>query len=360
MRGIIPKISLILIIVLVVFFSFVGCKTATTETTAAETTAAATTAAETTAAATTAAETTAAGPTLSKIGYSMLSSYFEYFQRVILGMQNESKANNIELLLDDPQLDLDAQVTGLSNLLTAGSQVLVITSLDPVAVEAAVNEAHAKNVPVISHVSSFKGADVYIGLPEYQFGLTGGDAFGAKLVEMGVLEGKTVKIAVLAADVLGEGLVQRVQGVIDGFTKHFPDAEIVARADAFDEDTALQTLETMLQANPDINVVLTSNDPGDYGAIAAIEAAGKVVNEDVYVCGLGDQFRTLDLVEQGKLLTSLSVSPEATGVQMVEVAIKLYNGEKVDKNIYIGSTVLTKDNVAAFRDYKLSFGPIKE
>jgi ribose transport system substrate-binding protein len=336
-----------------------GCKT----TTAAETTAAATTAAATTAAATTAAATTAAAETkteeivISKIGYSTLTTQMEYFQRVILGMQLTCKKNNIELLLDDPQLDLDKQLTGLENLLTSGAQALVICSLDPVAVGAAVDEAHAKNIPVISHVSTFENADCYVSLKESEWGMMLGTTFGEELKK--IEPDMELKMAVLSADSLGEGLLQRVQGELDGIMKSYPDAKVIARSDAFDEATALTTVETMLQANPDINVIVCSNDPGAYGAISAVEGAGKELNKDIYICTGGDQFKTLDMVEQGKILISAEAGPEKTGVLMVENAIKLIKGEEVPLNSYMDLIPITKDNVKQVREFKLSFGPME-
>jgi len=297
-----------------------------------------------------------AGKKLTKIGYSPLSTQLEYFQRVILGMQRKCDENGIKLLIDDPQLDLNKQVTGLENLLTAGAQSLVICSLDPVAVEAAVDEAHTKGASVISHVSTFKGADVYVGLNEYEFGFAGGETFALEFQK--VHSGKAY-IANLDANTLGEGLVQRNNGLIDGFKKHFPDAEVVAQITAFDEAKALEVFESMLQAHPDINVMLPNNDPAAYGVIAAVEGAGLVVNEDVYIGCVGDQFKTLDLIEEGKIFSSVSVSPERTGELMVEAAIDIFNGKDVSRDVYIPHKPITQSNVKEIRDYKLSFGPME-
>jgi ribose transport system substrate-binding protein len=294
---------------------------------------------------------------LTKIGYSPLSTQLEYFQRVILGMERKCKENGIKLLIDDPQLDLNKQVTGLEALMTAGAQSIVICCLDPVAVEAAVDEAHSKGVSVISHVSTFKGADVYVGLQEYEFGFAGGETFAKEFKK--VFKGKNVNIANLDANTLGEGLVQRNKGLIEGFMKYYPNAKIVAQSTAFDEAKALEVFETMLQAHPDINVMLPNNDPAAYGVIAAVEGAHLTVNKDVYIGCLGDQFKTLDLVEQGKIFSSVSVSPERTGEMMVEAAIDLYKGKEVAKNIDVPFKPIIRDNVAKVREYKLSFGPIK-
>ena len=296
------------------------------------------------------------GNKLTKIGYSPLSTQLEYFQRVILGMQRKCDENGIKLLIDDPQLDLNKQVTGLENLLTAGAQSLVICCLDPVAVEAAVDEAHAKGVSVVSHVSTFEGADVYVGLNEYEFGFAGGETFA---LEFQKVNSGMAYIANLDANTLGEGLVQRNNGLIDGFKKHFPDAKVVAQSTAFDEAKALEVFEAMLQANPEINVMLPNNDPAAYGVIAAVEGAGLGVNEDVYIGCVGDQFKTLDLIEDGKIFSSVSVSPERTGEIMVEVAIDLFNGKEVPLDVYIPHKPITRGNVREVRDYKLSFGPME-
>jgi fructose transport system substrate-binding protein len=296
------------------------------------------------------------GKKLTKIGYSPLSTQLEYFQRVILGMQRKCDENGIKLLIDDPQLDLNKQVTGLENLLTAGAQALVICCLDPVAVEAAVDEAHAKEVSVVSHVSTFEGADVYVGLNEYEFGFAGGETFAQEFQK--VHSGKAY-IANLDANTLGEGLVQRNNGLIDGFKKYFPNAEVVAQSTAFDEAKALEVFEAMLQANPEINVMLSNNDPAAYGVIAAVESAGLGVNRDVYIGCVGDQFKTLDLIENGTIFSSVSVSPERTGEIMVEVAIDLFNGKEVPVDVYIPHKPITKSNVAEVRDYKLTFGPME-
>ena len=121
----------------------------------------------------------------------------------------------------------------------------------------------------------------------------------------------------------------------------------------------MEIFETMLQANPKININLSNNDPAAYGVINAVEGSGLKINEDVFIGCVGDQFKTLDLIENGQLLSSVSVSPERTGEIMVEVAVDLFNGKDVEKDVYIPHKPLSKDNVGEWRDYKLSFGPMK-
>jgi fructose transport system substrate-binding protein len=62
------------------------------------------------------------------------------------------------------------------------------------------------------------------------------------------------------------------------------DYEIVClEATGANEEGGKKGMETCLSKNPDINVVYTINEPTAFGAISALEAAGKTIGKDVYV-----------------------------------------------------------------------------
>ncbi len=58
-------------------------------------------------------------------------------------------------------------------------------------------------------------------------------------------------------------------------------------------------METCLSQNPDINVVYTINEPTAFGAIAALEAAGKTVGEDVFVVSVDGGLAGVQAVQEG-------------------------------------------------------------
>ena len=127
-------------------------------------------------------------------------------------------ACGIELSIADPKGDAAAQVSGIENLIAAGVQGVGIVSIDPVAIKTAVEAAHTANIPVVSQVSTFEGADSYVGLPEHEFGRLQGVMNGQALLAL--KPGKeSYKVAVLNADSLGAGLLDRKQGLIDGLNE---------------------------------------------------------------------------------------------------------------------------------------------
>ncbi|NNC80518.1 MAG: substrate-binding domain-containing protein [Acidimicrobiales bacterium] len=58
-------------------------------------------------------------------------------------------------------------------------------------------------------------------------------------------------------------------------------------------------METCLAKNPDINVVYTINEPTAFGAIAALEAAGKTVGDDVFVVSVDGGLAGVQRVQDG-------------------------------------------------------------
>lgn len=60
-------------------------------------------------------------------------------------------------------------------------------------------------------------------------------------------------------------------------------------------------METCLAGNPDINVVYTINEPTAFGAAAALEAAGKVIGEDVIVVSVDGGLAGVEAVQAGQI-----------------------------------------------------------
>jgi ribose transport system substrate-binding protein len=288
------------------------------------------------------------GITIDKVGYSPLTAAFDYFQFTIQGMEEEAALCGVQVIVDDPNNDAAAQVSGIENMLTAGVGAVGIVSIDPNAILAAVEEARSRDAFVISQVSTFEGADVYIGLPEAEFGRLQGAGAGAALLAL--KPDQDYKIAILNADSLGSGLLDRKAGLIAGLEENFTNYEIVADVEAYAEESALTAVENILQANPDLDLILTVNDPGSLGARAAVLSSGFALNSDVMVGGLGIDKRVLQGVLDGDFPQSVSPEPVATGRAIVRAALDLSAGISVERNLLIPPMLITTENAQQYLD----------
>lgn len=83
----------------------------------------------------------------------------------------------------------------------------------------------------------------------------------------------------------------------------YPDMELLqTETGNWNRDEGFQKMEIMLQAHPDMKGVLSGNDEMALGAIAAIEAAGKVPGEDIIVMGFDGSPDAVDAIKSGKML----------------------------------------------------------
>lgn len=289
------------------------------------------------------------GVTMQKIGYSPLTMEFDYFRFTAQGIREIAAQCNVEVVIDEAKVDAAKQVSGVENLISAGVGAIGICSVDPQAVLTAVDAAKQAKIPVISQVSTFENADVYVGLPEYEFGRLSGELAAAAVLAQKPGQA-TYKVAFLNQNSLGAGLLDRAKGSIEGFTKLVPNVEVVADQSALSETEALSAIETILQAHPDIDVILTLNDPTALGAASAVQAAGRVINKDVIVMGVGIDKRVLQGVLDGTFPGSVSPEPIATGRTIASVAFALQRGEKVPSKIDVPPVQITKANAQQFID----------
>ena len=94
----------------------------------------------------------------------------------------------------------------------------------------------------------------------------------------------------------------RKKGFDDAIKAKAPGMQILAsQSGDFARDKGRQVAETLLQAHPDATVVYAHNDEMALGAIAAIEAAGKVPGKDILVVSIDGEKDGLQAIIDGKI-----------------------------------------------------------
>jgi ribose transport system substrate-binding protein/inositol transport system substrate-binding protein len=72
------------------------------------------------------------------------------------------------------------------------------------------------------------------------------------------------------------------------------------------------------------------------------------LGDKIKVFGLDATPDALAAVKEGRLAATVSQSTTEQGLKAMEAAVKLVKGEQVDKQIIVGHTLITKDNVDQF------------
>ena len=101
--------------------------------------------------------------------------------------------------------------------------------------------------------------------------------------------------------------------------------------------------EVWLQSGEQINAVVAQNDEMALGAVKAIDEDKK--DKDILVFGIDAIPDALKAIKNGKMSGTVFQDAKGQGSGVIEAAVKVANGLKVEKNIFIPYSLVTKENL---------------
>ena len=339
----------------------------------AETTAAATEAATTEAAKeaeTTAAEVKeAAGGDFSdkKVGISIykfddnfMTLYRTELERYLTEELGFKKEN---ITIQDGKGDQAEQTNQIQNFITQKYDVLIL------------NLVQASSAPEITDMCKEAGIPVvYINrepdvAEEERWESEGLNAtyVGCDARQSGTYQGEEILETANKGDINGDGKVSyiMIQGDPENVdaqyrtefsVKALTDAgmeveELLKQRGDWDQAKAQQIAQDALNQYGDkIEVIFCNNDAMALGALQAIEAAGRKVNEDIYLVGVDALTEAVQNVIDGKQTGTVFNNHFAQAQAASDIAVKFLNGEKVDAVNMVNYEKVTQDNAQEILD----------
>lgn len=269
----------------------------------------------------------------------------QYWKIVAAGARDAAAKNNVDLILQGPASEdmVEQQVNMLQDVLTQNPAVLCVAPSQPPTVLPVLDKAKAKGIPVI--VIDTKLPDEYTDFASFigTTNINGGKQGGRYLAS---LLHKGDKVALILGAPGNPSTTDRVTGAQQELEK--AGMVIAAVQPAYsDRERGMTVMQNILQANPDIKGVFSSNDEMALGALRALKQAGK----DIPVIGfdaIGDACKS---ILAGEMAGSVAQAPYDMGRLGIEMAIKLSKGETIDKRIDSGTKMTTKDNAQELLDF---------
>jgi len=135
--------------------------------------------------------------------------------------------------------------------------------------------------------------------------------------------------------------------VVDNYTE----LKMVAQQSAeFDRTGAMDVLESILQANPDIDAVFCGNDAMAMGAYQALAAAGKAGK--VMVFGFDGAKDVIDSIREGKIVATGMQFPKRMAQMAAEQADEYIKGKRdFQQKIPVAVELVTQENIANYTAY---------
>lgn len=203
-----------------------------------------------------------------------------------------------------------------------------------------------------SNSNATSGKDeIYIGFA----GMTLNNEFHITLANGAKLAGEYVKehfpegtVTAILTGIEGQkNAADRRNGFIEGAGDHI---KLVAEQTAnWEVDQGYTAAQNILSAHPDLQLFFCSNDNMGIGALRAVQEAG--LQDQVKIIGFDAVSEALNLVESGDFEATVAQFPAKMGELSVENLVKMIKGESYEKYIDTGCQLITKDNVAEFKDY---------
>ncbi|GMO00111.1 ribose ABC transporter substrate-binding protein RbsB [Parageobacillus thermoglucosidasius] len=270
-----------------------------------------------------------------KIGLSISTLNNPFFVTLKEGSEKAAKEEGVELIVVDAQNDSAKQINDIEDLIQQDVDLILVNPTDSSAVTSAIESANSANIPVITVDRSADGGNVATHIASDN--IAGGKMAGEFLLEQLKNGGNIVELEGIpgssAARERGEGFHQ----VIDKASN----VKVVAKQAAdFDRAKGLSVMENILQSHKDIQAVFAHNDEMALGALEALEARGM---KDVLVVGFDATEDAVKAVKEGKMAATVAQKPELIGENAVKTALKVLNGEKVDKFIPIPLELVTEN-----------------
>lgn len=264
-----------------------------------------------------------------KIGFSAKTLTNEPFVAYIAeGVKNkvEGMGHEFVLMTTSTSSDVAQQVNQVEDLINSGVDAIILNPLDSQAVVATMEKAKDKGIPVVLvDTPPVDGTEdlyiTYIGTDNYAAAATAGKA----MVEDLNNSGKVVIVRGANGNTASELRANGFKAGLEG-----TGIEVVAEQPGnWTNNDALQAMENMLSANPDIDGVWSCADGMLDGILQAIENNPNV-NKDIVIYSFDGAMKGCQLIGEGKINGSVAQYPGVMGEMAVEIIIQVLNGEKQD------------------------------
>ena len=229
----------------------------------------------------------------SPIQIEILVEFYADMQR-----EAERPENDIDLVIVDADADAVKQFADIEAFMAQEYDGVFFLLLTPEGMDDLVARAVDQGICMFNHSASpITGSTQNVVLDQHFSGYQVGK-FAAEWIGKNYGDADEVQIGIMGnrADPL---LSERTQGLIDGVTENAANAVIAGEVEAITMDAGTAGAANLLQANPDIKVLLSFNDDAGFGAYTAAGEAGKEDPNEFFVGSADGTNLVLDEIAKG-------------------------------------------------------------
>ena len=237
--------------------------------------------------------------------------------------------------------DIEGQIGVVETEIVKGHDAIVLVPMNGTALIPKIMEANAAGIPVITAdtrvddgpavVETFVGLDEetsFAGMAQWVVDKLGGEG------DVAILEGFR-----------GSSTAElRLKGMMAVFNANSGIKVVASISADWDQEKGLKAAEDILQAHPEVDAIIGSNDLMALGAVQAVKGAGKL--DDIIVVGDDAIPSALAALKSGELDATIDGNTDLVGYEAVKAAFRhVTEGEDLDDWIVVESSIMTAEDV---------------
>jgi ribose transport system substrate-binding protein len=268
-----------------------------------------------------------------------------------------SEGNKVEIIWKGPlrEDDREQQLQVVENFTTRHVSAIVLAPLDSQALVRPVHRAIQAKVPVVIMDSDLKSDEYvsFVATDNYKGGRLAGD-------EMGRLLGGKGNVILLRYAVGSASTEAREAGFLDALKEHYPNIRIISSDQhaGATRELAYQASQNLLNRfSREVQGVFCPCEPPTIAMTKALRDIG-LAGGKVKMIGFDSGSQSVLDLKNGDVQALVVQNPLLMGYLGVVTAVKHLKGEKVEKRIDTGVSLITRENMDQPAMKELLYPPI--
>lgn len=285
------------------------------------------------------------------VGFANQSEQLPFAVDVRRGLEQTVKdVNNIDLVVADNALSAERALHIADRLIRRKVDLAIEYQIDFKTGSMIMDKFNRAGIPVIAVDIPMVGA-TFFGVDNYRAGHMAGIALGQWLQEH--WDGCFDALIILEESRAGSLPEARIQGQLDGLEEtvgSIVDEKKIflesGNTSSFSEAQVAKVLENDEEERR--FALICFNDDAAIGALRAARRLGR--EEDVVIVGQGADRRVREELrrKQSRIIGSTAYRPEQYGEKLLQLALKILNGDSVPPAVYIEHVFITPQNVEQY------------
>lgn len=315
-------------------------------------------------------ESAASGAKTVRVGVSIYTfdDAFMTLYRNELAKYFESKSNDqvkYEVTMQDGKNDQSEQTNQIDNFITQGYDVLILNLVQSTSAATVMDKCAAAGIPVVfinrepsesdmqSHnTGDFAGKFTYVGADARQSGRFQGELI-ADLPNKGDINGDgKLQYVMIEGDPENVDAQYRTQFSISQYKeKAGLDVECLDDQVGNWQRAEGQRLaaNALTQYGDQIEVIFCNNDDMAMGAKVSIEAAGRKINDNIYLVGVDALAEAVDAVIAGEMTGTVLNDHVGQSHKAVDCAVDAAEGKSLDLYNWVDYVKVTPENASQYK-----------